>query len=382
VVILQPRNEFARTTEPTFMEYSSKNYCVIMAGGVGSRFWPMSRTSFPKQFHDILGVGRTLIQMTYDRFLPICPKENILVVTNERYRDLVMEQLPGLTKEQVLCEPFMRNTAPCIAYASFWIAERATDANIIVAPSDHLILKDEEFIQNIRISLQQAEDSGNLVTLGIKPTRPDTGYGYIQWADEKGVLDPKVKRVKTFTEKPDIELAKDFLESGDFYWNSGIFIWTLPSIMNAFEYYLPEMFRAFAEGVGIYGSEEEDAFIQRIYPTCDNVSIDYGIMEKAKNVNVVLSDFGWSDLGTWGSLHSHLKHDDHRNGVVGKNVMLYNCTDNMVHVSGDKLAVLHGLNGYIVVQTENTLLVCRKEDEQKIKNFVNDIKMKKGESWA
>jgi mannose-1-phosphate guanylyltransferase len=364
------------------MEYSTKNYCVIMAGGVGSRFWPMSRTNFPKQFHDILGVGKTLIQMTYDRFLPICPKENILVVTNERYRDLVLEQLPGLTREQVLCEPFMRNTAPCIAYASFWIAERATDANIIVAPSDHLILKDQEFIENIQISIKQAEDTGNLVTLGIKPTRPDTGYGYIQWEDLKSTFDPKVKRVKTFTEKPDLELAKDFLESGDFYWNSGIFIWTLPSIMHALEHYLPEMFRTFAEGAGLYGTAEEESFIQRIYPTCENVSIDYGIMEKAKNVNVVLSDFGWSDLGTWGSLHTHLAHDDHRNGVVGKNVMMFNCTDNVVHVSGDKLAVLHGLNGYIVVQTENTLLVCRKEDEQKIKQFVNDIKQKKGEQWA
>lgn len=360
----------------------SKNYCVIMAGGVGSRFWPMSKSSLPKQFHDILGVGRTLIQMTYDRFLQVCPKENILVVTNERYKELVLEQLPALTPEQVLCEPFMRNTAPCVAYASFWIADRAADANIIVAPSDHLILRDQEFQEIMEISLNQAEQSGNLVTLGIKPTRPDTGYGYIQWADDAQATNPLVKRVKTFTEKPDLELAKDFLESGDFYWNSGIFIWSLPSIMNALENYLPEMFRAFSEGQGLYATAEEKAFIERIYPTCENISIDYGIMEKAKNVSVVLSDFGWSDLGTWGSLHTHLHHDEHQNGVVGKQVVLYNSADNVVHVPNDKLAVLHGLNGYIVVDTKDVLLICKKQDEQKIKQFVNDIKINKGEKWV
>lgn len=360
----------------------SKNYCVIMAGGVGSRFWPMSKSSLPKQFHDILGVGRTLIQMTYDRFLQVCPKENILVVTNERYKELVLEQLPALTPEQVLCEPFMRNTAPCVAYASFWIADRAADANIIVAPSDHLILRDQEFQEIMEISLNQAEQSGNLVTLGIKPTRPDTGYGYIQWADDAQATNPLVKRVKTFTEKPDLELAKDFLESGDFYWNSGIFIWSLPSIMNALENYLPEMFRAFSEGQGLYATAEEKTFIERIYPTCENISIDYGIMEKAKNVSVVLSDFGWSDLGTWGSLHTHLHHDEHQNGVVGKQVVLYNSADNVVHVPNDKLAVLHGLNGYIVVDTKDVLLICKKQDEQKIKQFVNDIKINKGEKWV
>ena len=361
---------------------NKNNYCVIMAGGVGSRFWPMSRTSFPKQFHDILGVGRTLIQMTYDRFLPICPKENILVVTNERYKDLVLQQLPDLKPEQVLCEPFMRNTAPCVAYASFWIADRTTDANIIVAPSDHLILKDKEFLKTIEVSINQAKQSGNLVTLGIKPTRPDTGYGYIQWADDKIEAHETVKKVKTFTEKPDLELAKDFIDSGDFYWNSGIFVWSMQAIMNAFEIHLPEMYRTFAEGQGTYGTQSEKPFIDRIYPACENISIDYGIMEKAKNVNVVLSDFGWSDLGTWGSLHTHIAHDTHHNGVVGKNVVLYNCADNVVNMPNNKLAVLHGLNGYIVVDTDDILLVCRKEDEQKIKQFVNDVRMKKGEEWV
>jgi mannose-1-phosphate guanylyltransferase len=361
---------------------NNKNYCVIMAGGIGSRFWPMSRTAFPKQFHDILGVGRTLIQMTYDRFLPICPKENILVVTNERYKHLVLEQLPDLKPEQVLCEPHMRNTAPCVVYSAFWIAEREPDANIIVAPSDHLILKNDEFLATIQTSIRQAHESSNLVTLGIKPTRPDTGYGYIQWADEKNSFDESVKRVKTFTEKPSLELAKDFLESGDFYWNSGIFIWSMPAIMNAFEIHLPDMYRAFAEGQGLYGTADEKAFIDRIYPACENISIDYGIMEKARNVNVVLSDFGWSDLGTWGSLHNHIAQDAQENGVVGKNVVLYNCANNVVNIPEGKLAVLHGLNGYIVVDTEDILLVCKKEDEQKIKQFVNDVKMQKGDNWA
>jgi len=361
----------------------SKNYCVIMAGGVGSRFWPMSRTTFPKQFHDVLGVGRTLLQMTYNRFLPLCPKENILVVTNERYRELVQQQLPDLRSEQILCEPFMRNTSPCVAYAAFWIAERETDANIIVAPSDHLILNNDEFREVVQVSLDLAASSDDLVTLGIKPTRPDTGYGYIQWTDQgcKG-LDPRVRKVKTFTEKPDLKLAKDFLESGDFYWNSGIFIWSLKTILHAFSTHLPDMFRAFSDGAGVYGTAQEKAFISRAYGTSENISIDYGIMEKARNVKVVLGDFGWSDLGTWGSLHSHLAHDEFRNGAVGKNVMLYNSANNVVHIHGDKLAVLHGLNGFIVVDTGDILLVCKKEDEQKIKQFVNDIKIKKGETWA
>jgi mannose-1-phosphate guanylyltransferase len=232
------------------------------------------------------------------------------------------------------------------------------------------------------VSIRQSKESGNLVTLGIKPTRPDTGYGYIQFADSKDVVDPRVKKAKTFTEKPDIELAKDFLESGDFYWNSGIFIWGLTAIMNAFQKHLPEMFKAFNDGAGIYGTEAEEAFIEKTYSSCDNISIDYGIMEKAKNVNVVLSDFGWSDLGTWGSLHTHLAQDERSNGVVGKNVMLYNCADNVVNVPNDKLVVLHGLNGYIVVDSDNTLLVCKKEDEQKIKQFVNDIKIQKGEHYV
>jgi mannose-1-phosphate guanylyltransferase len=363
------------------MNQDSKNYCVIMAGGIGSRFWPMSRSSFPKQFHDVLGLGRTLLQMTYDRHVKLCPSENILVVTNIAYKELVLEQLPDIKAEQVLCEPYMRNTAPCIAYASCWISDRNADASVIVAPSDHVIMREDEYIATLLLSIQQARESKNLITLGIKPTRPDTGYGYIQWDEIGKTPDPRVKKVKTFTEKPDLELAKDFLASGDFYWNSGIFIWTLPAIMKALESNLPEIYKAFKEGEGLYGTSKEEAFIASTYSTCENISIDYGVMEKARNVNVVLSDFGWSDLGTWGSLHTHVAHDDHRNGAVGKNIMMYQCSNNMVYISNDKLAVLHGLNGFIVVDSGNALLVCKKEDEQKIKQFVNDIKIREGEQW-
>jgi mannose-1-phosphate guanylyltransferase len=275
----------------------------------------------------------------------------------------------------------MRNTAPCVAYAAHWILEKNPEANVIVAPSDHLILNEPEFIKTIEISFDQAQQ-GDLVTLGIKPTRPDTGYGYIQWEDEPKAGNERVKKVKTFTEKPDIELAKEFLASGDFSWNSGIFIWKVKAILEAFQKYLPEMDKAFAEGSGIYGTKDEQNFINGMYAACENISIDYGIMEKAKNVKVVLSDFGWSDLGTWGSLHGQLNHDDHRNGVVGKHVLTYNCSNTLVRVPEEKLVVLHGLNGYIVVDSGNTLLVCKMEDEQKIKSFVNDIKINKGEEWV
>ncbi len=358
------------------------NYCVIMAGGVGSRFWPMSRVSFPKQFHDILGTGRSLIQMTWDRFLKVCPAENIYIVTNEIYKDLVMEQLPDITAEQVLCEPCMRNTAPCIAYANFKIAEKNKDANIVVAPSDHLVLKEEEFVRTINIALEEASSTENLVTLGIKPSRPDTGYGYIQFEDDPIYHSDEVKKVKTFTEKPHRELAESFLDSGDYYWNSGIFIWSLSNIQTAFEEHLPDVYSAFANGIGKYFTPSEKEFIDDIYPCCENVSIDYGIMEKAKNVQVVLSDFGWSDLGTWGSLYTHLDLDIHNNGVVGKNAMLYNCTNNVVHVPDEKVVIMHGMNGYIVVDTDNALLICKKDDEQKIKQFVTDIKLTKGDEFV
>ncbi|MCB0759882.1 MAG: mannose-1-phosphate guanylyltransferase [Flavobacteriales bacterium] len=350
-----------------------------MAGGVGSRFWPMSRTAFPKQFHDILGVGQTLIQMTFNRFLHVCPPENIYVVTNARYKDLVLKQLPQMKEEQVLCEPYMRNTAPCIAYANAVISKKNKDARIVVAPSDHLVLKEDDFVTTINLALDVASETPNLVTLGIKPSRPDTGYGYIQFIDDPSANHDQVKKVKTFTEKPDIEIARNFLASGDFAWNSGIFIWSLKCIDEAFAKFLPEIYKSFEGTIPSLGTPEEHDVIDEVYASCENISIDYGIMEKARNVSVVLSDFGWSDLGTWGSLYTHLDLDEHKNAAVGKDISMYNCANNMVYNQSGKLMVLHGLNGYIVVETDKALLVCKKDDEQKIKQFVNDIKIEKGE---
>lgn len=352
-----------------------------MAGGIGSRFWPMSRQTFPKQFHDILGTGKTLIQMTYDRFLKLCPPENILVVTNARYKNLVLEQIPDMKPDQVLCEPFMRNTAPCVAYANFRIAAESENANIIVAPSDHLVLNVDEFISTMGIALDEASKQENLVTIGIQPSRPDTGYGYIQHEEKENATHKDLRKVKTFTEKPDLDLAKKFLASGDFAWNSGIFIWHINTIQQAFAQNLPEVYNLFKSGDGKYGTAEEDAFIQQVYPSCENISIDYGIMEKADNVSVVLSDFGWSDLGTWGSLYTHVNLDLHNNAVVGDNTVMYNCVNNMVYSPDEKLVVLHGMNDFIVVDTEDALLICKKSDEQKIKQFVNDIKIDKGDKF-
>lgn len=358
----------------------NNNYVVIMAGGIGSRFWPMSTTKYPKQFHDILGVGRTLIQQTFDRFTSICPAENVFVVTNIDYKDQVMQQLPELKENQVLCEPSRRNTAPCVAYAAYKIREINPNANLVIAPADHLILKESEFVHIIDIALKQASTSESLITLGIKPSRPDTGYGYIQFTDTNDGVDPLVKKVKTFTEKPDLDIAKQFLESGDFYWNSGIFIWSLQSIIKAYEKFLPDMADLFAGGKQQYNSTNEATFINQVYQVCTNISIDYAIMEKAKNAYVVLSDFGWSDLGTWGSLYTHLHKDSQQNATVGENVLLYESKGNVIHMPKDKLVVIQGLTDYIVVESESTLLICKKQDEQKIKQFVNDIKVNKGES--
>jgi len=359
----------------------NNNYVIIMAGGIGSRFWPMSTTKYPKQFHDVLGIGRTLIQQTFDRFKSICPSENVFVVTHTDYKDQVLEQLPDLTENQVLCEPSRRNTAPCVAYAAYKIKEINPDARLIIAPADHLILKESEFVRIINIALNQASSANNLITLGIKPSRPDTGYGYIQFTDTTESIDFAVKKVKTFTEKPDLEIAKQFIESGDFYWNSGIFIWSLASIISAFEKFLPDMAELFAQGKEAYNTPEESKFINKVYQVCTNISIDYGVMEKAKNVFVVLSDFGWSDLGTWGSLYTHLNKDAQQNATVGDNVMLYESKGNVVHMPKDKLVVIQGLTDYIVVESEDTLLICKKVDEQKIKQFVNDIKVQKGENF-
>lgn len=348
-----------------------------MAGGIGSRFWPMSRTSFPKQFHDILGTGSTLIQQTFDRFTQICPPENIYVVTSDMYKTLVMDQLDGIKEENILLEPSRRNTAPCIAYANHRIKQENPNAVMIVAPSDHLVLKEAAFNATIESAINQARTSGNLVTLGIKPSRPDTGYGYIQFKEDPNTEIENVMKVKTFTEKPNRELAREFIKSGDFYWNSGIFIWTVDSIMKAFEEHLPEINDSFNDIASSFKTEEEQKSIAEVYAMCESISIDYGVLEKAKNVNVVLSDFGWSDLGTWGSLYAQIQKDPENNAVVGNNVLLSKSSGNMVSVPDNKLVVLQGLDDFILIDTNDVLLVCPKEDEQKIKQIVNDLKVSK-----
>ena len=355
---------------------NKNNYAVIMAGGIGSRFWPMSKSSFPKQFLDILGTGETLIQQTFNRLERICPPENILIVTNTNYKNLCLEQLPNVVESNILCEPAMRNTAPCVAYAAFKIQSMNEDANMIIAASDHIILKEDEFVRVTNDCLDIVAKNDVLLTLGITPSRPDTGYGYIQFSEDNLSGSKKARKVKTFTEKPNQELALNFLDSGDFLWNSGMFIWSAKSIALAYRKHLRDMHDIFDEGKQFYNTINEKEFIDRVFPACKNISIDYGIMEKSENVYVYPADFGWSDLGTWGSLYSHLELDEYKNTIQGNNVMMYDSSDNLVKVSDDKLVVLQGLQGYIVVENEGTILVCKKEDEQKIKQFVADLKQK------
>ncbi|HSI90426.1 MAG TPA: mannose-1-phosphate guanylyltransferase [Adhaeribacter sp.] len=352
-------------------------YAVIMAGGIGSRFWPFSRTNNPKQFHDVLGVGESMLQLTANRLTEICPTENIYVVTNKDYRHLVAEQLPFLTEEQILCEPIGRNTAPAIAYASYKIAKINPKANMVVMPSDHVILKEESFKQTVNQALQASAQQNVLITLGIKPSRPDTGYGYIQFIETDG---SELKKVKTFTEKPNLEIAKMFLESGDFVWNSGIFIWSAASILKAFKTHLSEIADIFESGQASLDTPDEEEFITKAYSHCRNISIDYGIMEKAENVYVMLSNFGWSDLGTWNSLYAIGKKDQAGNVVDGE-VMFYDAKNNIVKTPKERLVVIQGLQDYIVAEFDNVLMICRKDEEQKVKEFVSDVKNKKGQSY-
>lgn len=363
---------------------NKQHYCVIMAGGIGSRFWPLSKTKKPKQFLDILGTGRTLIQQTFDRLNQVFLKENIYIVTNEDYKDLVKEQLPLIDSNQVLFEPLRRNTAPCVAYANQKIALRDPDAKILVAPSDHLILKEKEFLEVVKKGLDFVTENDYMLTLGIRPDKPETGYGYIQVNGDKSQieLNKSFRKVKTFTEKPDIKMAEIFINSGDFFWNSGMFFWSLKTINNAFDIYLPEINRMFREGVEYYNTPEEIAFIGNVYPNCRNISIDYGIMEKADNVYVLCSDFGWSDLGTWSSLYDMMSKNEDLNTITGSHVFTYNTRNCIINLPENKLAVIQGLDDYIVVESDNILLICRKEDEQKIKNFVNDVKIEEGESFV
>lgn len=350
----------------------NNTYVIIMAGGVGTRFWPFSRTSYPKQFHDVLGTGRTLLQQTADRFNGVCPPENIYIVTSSLYKDLCQQQLPQLTDEQVLCEPVARNTAPCIAYACYKIAQRDPDANIVVAPADHIILKEEEFQRTILAALDATKSQDILVTLGIQPSRPDTGYGYIQYIPESG---DTVKKVKTFTEKPHLELAQQFVDSGEFVWNAGIFVWNVQAIIKAFQTYLPEVAEIFEEGKGAYYTEAEKAFVDKAYSLTKSISIDNGVMEKAQNVYVVLSEFGWSDLGTWKSLYEVSDKNDDLN-VVDGHVLLYDTKNCIIKTPKDRLVAINGLDGFIVAEYDNVLMICRKEDEQKVKAFVADAKEK------
>lgn len=347
-----------------------------MAGGVGSRFWPYSRTTKPKQFLDILNTGRTLIQMTYDRFKNKVPEENIYVVTHQDYGDLVKEQLPKLTNDQILLEPLRRNTAPCIAYASYKIAKKDPDAIITIAPSDHLIVDEGQFLSYWEKALEAASDQEKLITLGLKPNKPETGFGYIQFLDEKG----SIKKVKTFTEKPEKQLAEKFIESGDFLWNSGIFIWGVQAIIKAIEDCLPELSELFEEALPKLSTSDEAAAISLVYSQCTNISIDFGVMENASSVYVVPSQFTWSDLGSWNAMHEHSEKDANDN-VLQANTLVYDTKNTLIKGPRDKLIIVQGLQNYMVTECDNVLLICRRDNEQKFRDFVADVKKSKGKEF-
>jgi mannose-1-phosphate guanylyltransferase len=346
-------------------------YVVLMAGGVGTRFWPYSRNSHPKQFLDVLGVGKTLLQSSFERFLPLCPKENIYVVTNEEHARITHEQLPEIDPKQILTEPMRKNTAPCIALASHKISKLNPDAVVVVSPSDHLILNDADFQQTIAKCYDKAKDNDKLITLGMRPTRPETGYGYIQYIESKHVL----KKVKTFTEKPELALAKTFLESGEFVWNAGIFVWGVKAILSAFHKYLPEMSEAFEEAATRFNTQDERNALQAAYSQTKSISIDYGIMEKADNVYVWLSSFPWSDLGSWNSLYDNSTKDTNNNAIDAES-LIYETRNSVIKGPKDKLIVVQGLNGYLVGAFDNVFIVCEKEKEEWFRRFVNDLKSK------
>ncbi|MCT4643469.1 MAG: mannose-1-phosphate guanylyltransferase [Carboxylicivirga sp.] len=342
------------------------NYLIIMAGGIGSRFWPMSTPVTPKQFLDILGTGQTMIQQTIKRLEGIVPIENVYIVTGKRYKALINEQLPEVRDEQILMEPCMRNTAPCIAYASYKIFQKNQDANIVVAPSDHLIANETEFRKVISKGLDFVAANNVLLTLGIHPHRPETGYGYIQAGDR---LDNCTNKVVAFKEKPDLETAQNYLAEGNYFWNAGIFLWSAKSILSAFDSYLPKIAEIFRSGNSFYYTEKEQDFIDEHFPQCDNISIDYGIMEHADNIFVMPADFGWSDLGTWGSLWEKREQDEQGNSVVGDGVKIYDCENNIITVPDGRKVVLQGLKDCIVTEANGVFMVCQKSEEQRIKEF-------------
>jgi mannose-1-phosphate guanylyltransferase len=356
------------------------NYVAIMAGGIGSRFWPKSRQDYPKQFLDILNTGKTLIQWTFERFYSFIPLENIYIVTSQEYIDIVKEQLPTLPVENILGEPSRKNTAPCIAYISFKLHQKDPHASLIIAPSDHIITDNVAFNKVCREALSFVNKHKAFITLGIKPSHPNTGYGYIQH-EQQSVTD-NVYKVKTFTEKPNLELAKTFLESGDFLWNAGIFVWQVKNILSAFEKYLPEMYDVFLSDKDKFNTPQEKKALEHIYPLCTNISIDFGIMEKADNVYVIPSSFGWSDLGTWNSAYENLDNkDEQQNAFAGDNVIAINAGKNVVHAPVDKLVVLQGLDDFIIVDTDDVLLICKRENEQQIKEYVAEVRKEKGDKF-
>ena len=353
---------------------AKSTYCIIMAGGIGTRFWPKSRQNRPKQFLDILGTGKSFIRHTYERFAQVVPADHFLVVTNRKYRHLVQEHLPELDERQILCEPTGRNTAPCIAYAAYMLAAKDPDAAMIVTPSDHLILNEEDFRTIVGECLDFVDRHDALMTIGIEPTRPDTGYGYIQVSDANAI-----SKVKCFTEKPDLELAQTFLQCGEFLWNSGIFIWKIRSIIDAFAKYLPEHHALFSAVRQATGTETEQQAIEIAFAECRAISIDYGIMEKADNVYVRRGEFGWSDIGTWGSVYQHSRKDRYANAAPSEGCYLYDTRSSIVSLPKDKIAVISGLKEYIVVDTDDVLMICPRSDEQHIKKFIDEVKFNNGE---
>ncbi|WP_455671762.1 mannose-1-phosphate guanylyltransferase [Phocaeicola sp.] len=346
------------------------NHLVIMAGGVGSRFWPMSTPDYPKQFIDVLGCGRTLIQLTADRFKGICLPENIWVVTSDKYAATVKEQLPDIADDHILREPCRRNTAPCIAYVSWKIKARDPKANMVVTPSDHIVMDVQEFQRVINSSMKFTTDSDAILTLGMKPTRPETGYGYIE-ADLRfpSTANKEIFRVDSFKEKPNQETAQRYIQKNNFFWNAGIFIWNVNTVVNALRVYQPALSKIFERMLPYYYTEKEQELINENFPLCENISVDYAIMEKADEIFVLPASFGWSDLGTWGSLHGNLPKDAHNNAHIGQDIKLYETRNCIIHTTQEKKVVVQGLDGYIVAEKDDTLLICRLSEEQRIKEF-------------
>lgn len=348
------------------------NYSVIMAGGIGSRFWPMSVPQRPKQFLDVLGIGKSLIQMTYERLLHVSPSENIYIVTNKAYKDLVLEQLPDLKSEQVLMEPQRKNTAPCIAYAAAKIHAMNPNAKLIVSPADHLIVNQQNFAQTIEKAIEAAEND-RIATIGIQPSRPDTGYGYIEFDSSTEIVPNATAPVVQFREKPNLDTAKSFVAAGNFYWNSGIFIWKSGTVLDALKSFQPALYELFASDLSFYNTPQEQEKVDHCFEVCEDISIDFAVMEHAKNIDVVLSNFDWSDLGTWGSLDTHLEHDSSGNALIGKGIHAFHTSNSIINLEDGTEAIIDGLDGYIVIQSENRLMILRKENEQELKKFMGSL---------